>query len=284
MKRPRKTQRRLSTPFGLSLLLAMAGASAAPLHTNTAQETIMTRTAFFYDQPTVLDREQHKSLRLRPLDARFAAQAQAVPLLLAEFPQAALEYPIVFSKGADGVWVALALTGLQASVNAFVGEDGQWGARYVPASVRRYPFILVENGTEQFSVAIDLAATQNDGEGEPLFDDAGEPSALTRGAIQMLSDFQQQAKQTQALAAELEQAGLLSQQNLQVRLDDGRQAAVEGVWIIDEAKLRALSDTQVLAWFRGGQLGALHAHMLSLRNLVNLLERTPKSADAALVQ
>ena len=33
-------------------------------------------TAFFYPKPVVLDREQHKSLRLKNVDARFAAKNQ----------------------------------------------------------------------------------------------------------------------------------------------------------------------------------------------------------------
>jgi hypothetical protein len=118
-----------------------------------------TPTAFFYQQPVVLDREQHKGLRLQPnADARFAVKNQAVPLLAAEFPEACLEYPIVFAKGQDGQWLALALTGLQAGANAFVNAQGQWNARYVPASVRRYPFILAESGGDQLSLAADLAA------------------------------------------------------------------------------------------------------------------------------
>jgi hypothetical protein len=85
-----------------------------------------------------LDREQHKGLRLIASDARFAAKNQSVPLLASEFPDACLEYPIVFAKGQSGQWLALALTGLQAHTNAFVDAKGVWNARYVPASVRRY--------------------------------------------------------------------------------------------------------------------------------------------------
>ena len=240
---------------------------------NTEAQT----TAFFYQNPIVLDRIQHKGLRLKPADARFASKNQAVPLVAAEFPEACLEYPIVFAKGNDGQWLALALTGLQAGANAFVDAKGQWNARYVPASVRRYPFILAEGApgqANQLSLAADLAAPQLGSEGEPLFDDEGEPTELVRNLMALLADFQNQAKQTNALAQKLDEAKLLTQQNLQVRLGDGRNAVVEGVWIVDEAKLRELPDDKVLAWFKGGELTAIHAHMLSLRNLVPLLGRS----------
>ncbi len=237
-------------------------------------------TAFFYRQPVLLDREKHKALRLQPADARFAAANQAVPLVLPEFPEACLEYPIAFAKGGDGQWLALALTGLQAGTNAFVNDKGQWLARYVPASVRRYPFILAEGGKDQLNLAVDMAAPHLGKEGEALFDDKGEPSEFVRKLLPLLADFQAQALRTSAFVKQLEEAGLLAQQNLQVRLGDQRNAVVEGLWIIDEAKLRELPAEKVLAWFKGGEMTAVHAHMLSLRNLVPLLERSAVAGDA----
>ncbi len=269
----------------LCLLASMACAqteqpAASQNRIQPMNTTAPTTTAFFHQQPVVLDRAQHKGLRLKPADARFAAKNQAVPLLAAEFFEACLEYPIVFVKGNDGQWLALALTGLQAGVNAFVDAKGQWRARYVPASVRRYPFILAEGSKDQFSLAADLAAPNLGTEGEAIFDDQGEPTELVRKLMPMLADFQNQAKQTSAMAEQLDQAGLLTQQNLQVRLGDGRNAVVEGVWIVDEAKLRELPDDKVLAWFKGGELAAIQAQMLSLRNLVPLLERSQPGKPA----
>jgi len=275
---------------GMALLFCMAHAFAQT--TNTPQRIRPMSndtpiTAFFYQNPVVLDREQHKALRLQPnATAQFAAKNQAVPLLAAEFPEACLEYPIVFTKGQDGQWLALALTGLQAGDNAFVDAKGQWTSRYVPASVRRYPFILAESDNKQLSLAADLSAPQLGKEGEPLFDSQGEPTDLAKSVLQLLADFQTQAQRSSAIAQQLEQAGLLTQQNLQVRLGE-RSAVVEGVWIIDEVKLRELPDDKIVAWFKGGEMAVIHAHMLSLRNLVPLLERsqpevprtTPKSTD-----
>lgn len=240
-----------------------------PMTTTTA-----TLEAFFYQQPVLLDREQHKQLRLQPGDARFAAKNQAVPLVTEEFPEACLEYPIVFTKGQGDHWLALALTGLTPQSNAFVNAHGQWNARYVPASVRRYPFILAEGANKQLSLAADMAAPNLGAQGEPLFDEMGEPTELARNVMTLLADFQQQAANTHVLVQQLDEAQVLSQQNLQVRLGDGQAAVVEGVWVVDESKLRTLPDDKVLAWFKTGQLAAIHAQMLSLRNLVPLLEHS----------
>ena len=269
--------------FHLALALLTLGTSAYAQHTPFSATTTQhirpmsaeqQTTAFFYQKPVVLDREEHKGLRFKNVDARFAAKNQAVPLLAAEFPEACLEYPIVFTQGLDGQWLALALTGVQANTNAFVDSKGQWNARYVPASVRRYPFILAEGSNNQLSLAADLAAPHLGTEGDALFDDKGEPTDLTKNVMQMLADFQNQAKATSSLANQLSDAGLLIQKNLQVRLGEERTVVVESVWIVDEAKLRQLPDDKVLAWFKGGELSAIHAQMLSLRNLLPLLERS----------
>jgi hypothetical protein len=230
--------------------------------------------ASFYRNAVLLDRERHKDLRLKPADARFAARSRAVPLTAAEFPEACLEYPIVFAKGQDGGWVALALTALGTDVNAFVDEAGRWNARHVPASVRRYPFILAGGADDRFTLAVDIAAPHVGDEGEPLFDDSGEPSELVRDLMGQLLEYQEQAARTAALAKKLDDAGLLAMQRLQVRLADGREAVVDGIWLVDEAKLVELPESSVLEWFRNGDLAAIHAHMLSLRNLVALLDRS----------
>lgn len=231
-------------------------------------------TAFFYQNPVVLDRVQHKALRVKPGNALFASKNQSVPLVAGEFPEACLEYPIVFTKGQDGQWLALALTGLKVGTNAFVNAQGQWLGRYVPASVRRYPFILAEANKEQLSLGIDLAAPQVGAEGEQVFTEQGEPTEFVQKWMPMLVDFQNQATLTSALLKNLEDAGLLTQKNMQVTSGQQRQAVVEGVWIVDEEKLRELPDEQVLAWFRGGELALIHAHMISLRNLMPLLDRS----------
>ena len=238
-------------------------------------------TAFFYKQPVVLDRETHKDLRIKPGDAMFAKNTQAVPLLVTEFPEACLEYPIVFSKGNGGQWLALAMTGLTQNHNAFVDAKGVWNARYVPASVRRYPFILAEGNNKELSLAADLSAPQLGKEGDALFDDKGQPTEVVKGVMNLLAEFQGQAKLTEAVVQKFEDAGLLTQQNLEVRLGDGRNAVVEGVWIIDEKKMRELPDDKILSWFKGGELTAMNAQMLSLRNLLPLLERvkTEESVD-----
>lgn len=161
-------------------------------------------TAFFYQQPEVLDREKHQKLKLRAItNARFAAEAQNVPVVAAEFAEAALEYPLVFVKADDDHWVSTALTGLNPGKNLFVKETGHWDARYVSASVRRYPFILSADGSGKFRVAVDMVATTFGRDGQAIFTDAGEPTEATQSVMALLKSFQAQATFTDAFAQRL---------------------------------------------------------------------------------
>ena len=243
--------------------------------------------AFFYRNPVALDRNVHINLRLSPItNARFAAQSAAVPLVAAEFAEACLEYPIVFMKsGAE--WVAVAITGLATNENLFINDKDEWVGRYVPLSVRRYPFLLALRDDGQWCVSMDQDCeqiidvlqnhngTHQDVAGERLFDDAGEPSPGMRNTINMLFDFQAQANATSALIQRLAEAQLLTESQLQIALADGRKAVLNGGWIVNEAALKNLPDTTVAAWFRNGDLSLVYTHLISLRNLAPLLMRRP---------
>jgi hypothetical protein len=245
--------------------------------------------AFFYRNPVALDRALHKNVRLFPIaDARFAAHTAAVPLVSGEFAEACLEYPIVFMKTGTS-WTAVAVTGLSATENLFVNEKGEWTGRYVPTSVRHYPFLLTPRDDGQLCVSLDRDCEQiidivqaptesSDGvtaNGERLFDDAGDPSPSMRNTINMLFDFQSQTEATSAFAQRLSDAKLLTEAHLQINLTDGRKAVLKGAWIVSEGDLKTLLDSTVASWFRTGDLALIYTHLISLRNLAPLLMRRP---------
>jgi hypothetical protein len=48
---------------------------------------------------------------------------------------------------------------------------------------------------------------------------------------------------------------------------DGSTQRLQGFFMVDEVKLQAFSDDQVLAWFRSGELALVYLHLASLKNL-----------------
>lgn len=260
---------------------AAAQGVATPAQPAASSDVESSTAAFFYRDPVVLDRQRHRDLRIKAGNSSFAAKSQVVPLVAAEFADASLEYPIVFSRSADGKWTAMALTGTQPNRNAFVDAQGRWLGRYLPASLRRYPFILAEGEGGQLSVALDLAAANVGKTGEPVFDDKGEPTRVVAGIMPLLIEFQQQAQLTSRWLKQFEEAGLLTAKTLQMGPAERPQAVFGGIWVIDETKLRALPDDTLSIWFKSGQISAIYAHLISLRNLAPLVERSQSNAVAA---
>ena len=96
----------------------------------------------FFKDLMPLNSKDHANYRTRPMaKAPWLAKQHAVPLTVDEFVQAQRDMPIVFSTGSDPV--PLALMGLNDGVNTFVDDEGVVTEQvYIPAYVRRYPFML----------------------------------------------------------------------------------------------------------------------------------------------
>lgn len=228
----------------------------------------------FYKQPVPLDAGQHADLTIGPSPSgyRFAAEAQAIMLASVELFEASREYPVIFTVSSDGSVLPLALMGLKEGENLFVGADGAWQGGYLPAYIRRYPFITTE-AAEQMAVCFDESFDGFNVEGgTPLFE-KGEQTPRLQEILAFLQDYYQQIQQTRQFGAMLAQAGLLTQINAQANLGDGSSYALNGMLVVDEQRLNQLPDTDIVRLFRNGSLALIHAHLLSLRNLGRLIER-----------
>jgi hypothetical protein len=239
----------------------------------------------FYQRVVALDGTVHSKLKLSAHpDLKFSVRSPVVPLLGVEFTEAAREFPIAFLRGADKAWVPVALTGAPEGDNVYVDADGRWSARYVPAYVRRYPFVVARSAPDQLTVCIDEAYPGfNESEGTPLFEEGGEASSTLRQIVANLTEYQRQAKLTERFMQRLAAAGLLMEANAQANLSDGRGLTLKGFWIVDEARFRALPDATVKEWFVSGELGLIYAHLSSLGNLLELLRRQP-AAEVSVAQ
>ena len=230
----------------------------------------------FYKRVVALNDQAHATLRVKPVTRfQYASKSNSVPILAAEFAECAREYPIVFARGAHGT-VPAVLLGLREHENLFVSSDGQWDARYIPAFVRRYPFVPGKDAQGQLVVCIDEEAPCFDRkDGEALFNE-GKPTQQLDQAIGFLRDFQQGAQGTEAMATRIDELGLLRDADSVAQLNDGSQFRLSGLRVVDEAKLRALDQATVMDLFTSGTLGLIYAHMLSLSNLGRLVDRMGK--------
>jgi hypothetical protein len=236
----------------------------------------------FYERPVLLNRDQHKKKRIEP-SASFAFAAQANSLYVAgvEFIEACKEYPIVFTQIAGGKVVPVAVLGLREGENLFVTEDGKWNASYVPAFVRRYPFVLAELHGQQMGVCIDEAYVGlNEKTGELLFDDKGNNTPFLQAALDFLNRYQVEYMRTDRFCQRLKDLGLLVEMNAKADLFDGTSFMVNGLMVIDERKLLQMSDAQALELYRSGELSWIYAHLVSLSNLNRLVDRLAQAKRA----
>lgn len=241
----------------------------------------------YYEKPVLLNREKHRGRKIRPSSGfGFARHANSLYLAGVEFTEACKEYAIVFTKQAGGKVAPVVVLGLRNRENLFVDAQERWTAAYIPAFVRRYPFVLAELPGEQMGVCIDEAFPGlNEQEGEALFDDKGGNTPFLQNALDFLQRYQVEYLRTEAFCRKLADAGLLVEMSAKADLVDGRSFTVAGLMVVDENKLRALPDDQVLALFRTGELHLVSMHLLSLSNLSKLVDRMaqrgPGEAPAA---
>ncbi len=231
----------------------------------------------FYRAPTVLRKDAHSDLAISQQNGfGFAKGANVIPIMAAELPQAIRSYPVVFSGPTN---MPLAVTGLKASENLFVDEDGNWAAgHYIPAYVRRYPFVLAgEDTDETLTLCLDMEAPalakRGDEGATAMFDEAGEASDLTKNALRFCEEYQVMYGATRKLSDEIVAKELLMEQRSEVTLPDGSNHSITGFKGIDEAKLNELSDEAFLELRATGALGAIYCQLASTNTWQSLLAR-----------
>lgn len=229
----------------------------------------------FYSKPVLLNRESHKHKKISPSSSfSFAAKANSLYMAGVEFVEACKEYPIVFTQVGSEKIVPVAILGLRDGENLFVGQDGKWAAGYVPAFVRRYPFVLAELEAKQMGVCIDEGyAGLNETEGEALFDSKGNNTPFLQNALDFLNRYQVEYVRTERFCMRLKDLGLLIQMNAKAELFDGTSLMVNGLMVVDERKLLQLTDAQALELYRSGELSWIYAHLVSLSNLNKLVDK-----------
>lgn len=244
--------------------------------TQTPPAKVETAMPMFYTSPRPLDRVRDGKMKLnRPTSFSFAAKTNAIPLLVDEFPMASAYYPIVFADGP--LPVPAAVVGLKNNSNLFVGKDNAWvNGAYLPAYVRRYPFILMDDpDNKQFVLCIDEVTDLLKEQGEfPLFD-GDQPSDFTKSAMEFCAALRQQGDATDEFVKALKEYDLLMPNNAEIDARDGNHLQLSGFLIIDPKKFDALPDSVILQWRKKGWLGLVYAQLLSShrwQNLVDLMQ------------
>jgi hypothetical protein len=222
----------------------------------------------FYGGLEPLSSQVHGDFRTRPSEtAPYLAVTHAVPITVDEFVATQRFCPIVFSTGDSPV--PLALMGLNEGVNVFVDGEGRLlGEMYIPAYVRRYPFMLARLAPEAqelslcFDPTSELVGRFEDG--APLFED-GKPSEAVNNVLKFCEEFEMSAQRTVAFVAELKAADLLMEGEVTIQPNDSEQPFVyRGFQMINEEKIRDLRGDELRKMNQNGMLPLIMSHLFSL--------------------
>ncbi|MFL6843956.1 MAG: SapC family protein [Allosphingosinicella sp.] len=222
----------------------------------------------FYGGLEPLSSTVHSGYHSRPTDrAKFLASNHAVPITIDEFVAVQRFFPIVFSAGENPV--PLALMGLNEGVNVFVDEEGKpVGEAYMPAYVRRYPFMLarLSPDAEELSLCFDPTSglVGDFEEGDALFDD-GKPSEATNNILKFCEEFELSAQRTVSFMKELKDGNLLMDGEVSIQPTGVEQPFVyRGFQMVNEEKLRELSGEDLVRMNQNGMLPLILAHLFSM--------------------
>lgn len=231
----------------------------------------------FYNKPVAVNRNQHRTTKIGVVDDfSFTAKTNSVALTGVEFTEACKDYPIVFAKVGERK-VPVVLLGLRDDENLYVDAAGKWNDCYIPAFVRRYPFVLAESEGDQFVVCIDESSSAfNAEDGQPLFDTEGANTPFLDGALNFLNAYQAQMKRTETFVKQLEELGLFTEMSAKTELADGRKFLFNGLYVIDEQKLITLKEKKAGELVKSGEAGWIYAHLISLSNMSHLVDLISK--------
>jgi len=234
----------------------------------------------FYSKPEPLTKEQHSALGVKRSDTPYAftRSANVVPLVVTEFTPAALSYPIIFAGDAK---LPVAVMGITNGENLFVEENGQFdGDSYLPAYVRRYPFVFAnDQAGERLIVCIDTAAEAiTDQQPDAPFFENGEPSEYTRNAIKFCEDFETERRRTESFVQLLKDLDLFDVKRAMFtpRNPDGTAGEPQQIaeyFAVSEEKLGALPAERLKELQDNGALGQIYAHLISLQGWDRLIAR-----------
>jgi len=235
----------------------------------------------FYSKPEPLSKEAHSKLGLRRMDKpfAFAAASHVVPLTVAEFPVAGINFPIIF---AGERYQPLAVMGIAPGRNLYVKPDGgfELGA-YIPAYIRRYPFVLAaDEAREQLVVCIDRDAKML-GEDYDLafFNEKGEPTDYTNGCIQFCNDFETEGRRTESFIKLLRDLDLFETKRstytpFKADGTPGEPQTVAEYFAVSEDKVKALPMETVKDLVDNGAMSQIYAHLMSLNGWDRLITLT----------
>lgn len=222
-----------------------------------------------------------KSWRPNP-NYLFTANDAVCPLAMQEMPRAVMGMPMAFMC-TDEKYSIVAVLGLEPNTNFFVGTDGSWRGNYIPALYRAYPFVLANNEAEEGQLILcineDSGLLNEDDSAESFFNDDGELSPKIKQLMDFLSNISVDRQSAVRICKLLNEHDLFKPWEIEIELEGGKKR-IEGLFSIDEAALKELSDKAFIELRQSGALLIAYCQLLSMQRITDLAQFAQQKSKA----
>ena len=231
----------------------------------------MAKQLMIYEEIVPISAERHKEMSVEmgpPYD--FAREVRTVPLVAEEILLAAREYTVVFAPSdKEGGVTPFVILGVKDNENLYVDSDGNWTAKYIPAFIRRYPFVFSSPDQKQFVLCIDekFQGCNTEGRGQRMFDDEGNRTEFVDNLLKFNENFQRSAQKTTLFCKKLQELELLDAKEAQLNLEGGENIKLTGFMVLNREKLIGLPPETLADLAKSGALELSFAQLLSIGNL-----------------
>ena len=244
----------------------------------------MSKQLLIYGSAVPISAARHADVSVEPrADYAFSADINAVPLMAVEFLRAEAEYAIVFTQAGSDVLPA-AVLGVRNDQNLYLTADQRWSAKYIPAFIRRYPFVFSrsEDGkTLTLCIDEDQSGVNRDGRGERLFGSDGKPTSYVERVLKFLQDYQTHFERTRQFGRRISEMGLLEPMQAQVTTPSGEKLSLSGFLSVSREKLRQLDGASLTTLAKTDELELLYLQLHSMRNFNDVKDRLISSLNEA---
>ena len=236
----------------------------------------MTTQLLIYQSAVPITAARHAGVSVEPSDSyAFSAGVNAVPLMAVEFARASPEYAIVFAAESEELMPVVVL-GIRNKQNLYLSADAHWKADYIPAFIRRYPFVFsASDDGKSLMLCIDEShpGVNREGRGNALFGADAKSTPYVDKVLEFVKEFQRQLELTRLFGRRLKELGLLEPMQANVTTPGGEKLTLGGFLVASRDKLRALGGDELQQLARTDELELLYLHLASMRNFNQVKDR-----------
>lgn len=228
---------------------------------------------------------RHRQLKVDPKKAEeYVADLHMIPVVVNEFAKLVAQFPVLFTKDAQtGQFSCIALTGFEEGENLF-WNNAQFDSVYLPLTVRRQPFFVGQDAqSNQDYVMCVNEESRCVGKtcGEGLFDENGQATDYLVQAQACLSQLVAGEQQTRDYIRTLIEEDLLVPLSLEFTFVDGQSRKIQGLYSVDEDKIKQLSGDTLASLNQSGSLQFIYTQLASLAHIYVLLNNKNKRLNTS---